>query len=95
MEHVRGRVLHGDEVLYEDLDIAVDLFEFRPSAKQYKGCFQLPHGPTGLNAEGPFQLDLEDGRSGRFYGPQIQQRQTGIKVSFTIDGALSKRKPSS
>ena len=94
MEHVRGRVLRGDEVLHEDLDIAMNLFEPRPGPKQYIGCFQLPHGPTRMNADGPFQLDLEDGRSGRFYGPRLQQRQSGIKVSFTIDGTLTKRKRS-
>ena len=95
MEHVKGRVSRDNEVLHEDLDIAMDLFETKPGGKRYKGCFQIPPGPSGLDVVGPFQLDLDDGRSGSFSSPRIQQRQSGIKVSFTIDGALSRRKPSS
>ena len=94
MEHVKGRVLRGDEVLHEDLVIAMNLFGSQPGAKQYIGCFELPHGPTGMNAEGPFQLVLEDGRSGSFFRPRLQKRQSGIKISFTIDGDLTKRKRS-
>jgi hypothetical protein len=93
MEHVRGKLVAGEEVLHENLDIALILIESPTGLKQYRDCFQLAQGPTGLNAEGPFQLDLEDGRSGASYGPRIELRPSGIKISFTLAGALRQREP--
>ena len=94
MEHVRGKLVDGDKVLHEDLDIALNHVETTKGSKQYMGCFQVQQAPKELKTNGPFQLHLDDGRVGSFTNPRIQPRPAGVKVSFTLDGSPRKDKKS-
>ena len=87
MEHVRARVLEGDKVLHENVEIALNPIEVSPGAKQYNGCFQVQGGSAGLRGNGPFQVHFEDGRVGAFTSPRIEKRTGKMKIAFILDGA--------
>jgi hypothetical protein len=90
MEHVRGRILDGDTVLHENLDISVSIDESPSGHKSFHGFFGLPLGPTKMMADHTFRLALEDGRSGEIVVKEIEMSSNGpTRVRFTGSGPLS------
>jgi hypothetical protein len=88
MERATGRMLDGDEVLHENVEITLNLVESPSGHKHYEGVFHIPLEQTGLLGEGPFRLELGDGRVGMFSVSRLVQQPSDIEISFSVDGAL-------
>ena len=90
MEHHRGKILDGDQVLHEDVDITVNVVGSLSGTKSFYGFFDPPFGPTKVMEESTFRLALEDGRSGEIVVSRIELSSNGpTRVYFTGSGALS------
>jgi hypothetical protein len=89
VEHVRGRILKGDEVILEGLDITLNLREPHGRLKQWGGSLRL--GPADhIEPGGPYRLELEDGRAGAITVVKVEYFSASKSwlVLFTVAGSL-------
>ena len=87
MERVRGRILKGDEVVLENLDITLFVRPAR-GLPTWSGSFFLSEPGAYIEAGSIFSLVLDDGRSGEIQvsGDNPGPRETG--VGFRGRGSL-------
>jgi len=87
MEHVRGRVLDGDKVLAEGIEITA-VVDPRARSKRWYGCF-IVSGAWSPELSGPFRLEFDDGRSGEILVRRTKSSDSEqTTVFFDGTGAL-------
>jgi hypothetical protein len=86
MEHVKGRVLDGDEVLAEVVEITVEASKSRAGGKGSYGCFIVTE-PWPPDLRGPLRLEFEDGRSGEILVRKIKySTPSSEQTTILFDG---------
>ena len=90
MERVRGRMLKGDEVILEGLDITLNVREPVGRLKQWGGSLQM-NLAVHIQPGAPYRLELEDGRAGDITVVKVDYASTSKSwlVLFTAAGSLS------
>lgn len=84
MRRVTARILDGVNVVAENVAVWINEEADRACLQAWYGHFQLEQLPDELlNSQGrSFEIQLSDGRSGRFIVQQISLTTTPISVSI-------------
>ena len=92
MEHIRGSVVDGDEVVLEGVDGYLASHEQKGGRKSFYGYFEMPTERLKvLHHERCYRLVLADGRKGNIYTEVIPSNVPGNSIAeFHISGALKK-----
>ena len=89
MERVRGRILKGDELVLEDLDIALNIVRPDRDLPGWSGSFYLQDPGACIEPGGAYRLVLEDGRSGEIIVSRLDLRSLkGTGIHFKGSGPL-------
>ena len=80
MEHARGKITSGDDVLAEDVNVWIEKI---PRGKLYEwyGGLTLPEGHS-VFVGGLYRLELDDGRSGEISIDRQQATSSGHKETI-------------
>ncbi len=83
MERVRGKILNGEQVVFDNVDIGIEIIESRASGGEaWYGGF-TKKGLSDVERGGPYRLILEDGRSGNILIDKLERSSSGrITVLF-------------
>jgi hypothetical protein len=89
VEHVRGRILKGDEVILDGLYITLNVREPRGRLKQWGGSLRMDPADH-IEPGGPYRLELEDGRAGDITVVKVDYSlvSKSYRVLFTAAGSL-------
>ena len=87
MERIKGRILDGDNIILDDVEVSLNMTEDRAGRGMWNGSFTVPSGPSSLGLKGTYRLVLEDGRSGDI---ELAGGQLAVsRMVFTGSGPLS------
>jgi hypothetical protein len=89
MERVRGRILKGDKVVLEDLDITLYFVTPAKRLPSWSGSCHLSDPGAYIAPGRPYRLVLEDGRSGEIFVSGLGPSTRGTGVRFTGSGSLT------
>lgn len=91
MERVRGRIAFRGRVILNDLDITVKVVEPSGQLPRWCGGFLLTDATAHIELDGPYRLELEDGRSGDINVTNVDYsvESRARRVLFTAAGSLS------
>jgi hypothetical protein len=91
MEHIRGKILEGDQTVVESVDGYLGTHDHKGRKTLY-GYFEMPTEVLKvLNHETCYRLVLNDGRKGNIYTEIVPSREAGKSVAeFHISGGLKK-----
>ncbi len=88
MERVRGKILDGEKVVFDNVDIGIEIIEPPLSGvKTWYGAFTV-EGLSGVEPGGPYRLILEDGRSGNIRINKLKSSSSWTTVLFEGNGPL-------
>jgi hypothetical protein len=91
MEHIRGKILNGDQVVLEAIDGYLASHDNKKRKTLY-GYFEMPTEHLKvLNQETCYRLVLSDGRKANIYTEIVPSNVAGKSVAeFHISGTLKK-----
>ncbi len=88
MERVRGKILDGEKVVFDNVDIGIEIIEPPLSGiKTWYGAFTAEE-LSGVEPGGPYRLILEDGRSGNIRINKLKGSSSRTTVLFEGNGPL-------
>jgi hypothetical protein len=93
MEHMRGKLLDGDRVVLEAVEVYLGCHEVAKGRRTWFGCLELSAEDRGRVASGVrYQLALDDGRAGDIYVDVHDSNVPGrCSAEFQIIGGLKDR----
>ena len=86
MEQVIGTIRSGEEILVDNISMYVGVYN-RNGRRWWNGSFNSPR-PMPIDSDGPFQLELQDGRKGQLFFTKQTIDRRGISVRFDGTGPL-------
>ncbi len=87
MEHLRGSILDGQDVILDDVDVSLKVTEDHQGRVEWHGCFAVPSDRCELTLKRTYRLVVTDGRSGDI---EVAGRQSNVsRVMFTGSGLFS------
>ena len=82
MERVRGKILKGEQVVFDNVNIGIDVEPLPSGGEAWSGGF-TKKGLSDVERGGPYRLILEDGRSGNIMIDKLERSSSGrITVLF-------------
>ncbi|WP_165065818.1 hypothetical protein [Paludisphaera rhizosphaerae] len=92
MEHIRGTLVDGEEVVLEGVDGYLASHENKAGRKTLYGYFEMPTERLRvLSHEHSYRLVLSDGRKGTIYTEVIPSNVPGNSIAeFHVSGVLKK-----
>jgi hypothetical protein len=87
MTTARAVLKLGNRVVLENLSASITQQTSRSGLKSWHGSFMAPSG-IDLDAEGPFMLSLDDGRSGAILISNLSITPSATLVQFRGTGPL-------
>jgi hypothetical protein len=91
MEHIRGKIIEGEQVLIDPVDGYL-AFHDHKGRKTFYGYFEMPSEQLKvLNHETCYKLVLTDGRRANIYTEIVPSNMPGHSVAeFHISGGIRK-----
>ncbi|HUW18679.1 MAG TPA: hypothetical protein VMW16_05200 [Sedimentisphaerales bacterium] len=84
MEHFRGNILDNNQVLLEDVEGVLYFTALPGGWRTWEGSFAVPAYAGIEIGDGPYRLELEDGRGGEI----VIMRKGAEAVAFKGTGLL-------
>ncbi len=89
MEHVSGKIMRGQKLLYPNVGMWIDVHE-HGVLKSWNGGFTLPTG-TYVELGETYRVHLADGRKGEMFIKKVSvDRQKPTSVLFQGSGPLAR-----
>lgn len=89
MRQITARILEGQKVLADNVMVSFHEVKDRTGLQSWYGRFEIEHLPAELfNGQGPFEIQMSDGRSGQFLVKNIELAASPVSVSIVSTGAL-------
>lgn len=89
MKQLTARILEGQNVLAEDVTVWIYEQIDRAGLQSWYGHFELEHLPPAIfDGQGPFGIEMSDGRSGQFLVKEIELMASPVSVSILSTGPL-------
>ncbi|WP_165250781.1 hypothetical protein [Paludisphaera soli] len=92
MEHIRGALVDGDQVVLDDIDGYLASHDHKGGRKAFDGYFEMPTDRLqALSHDRCYRLVLSDGRKANVYKEVVPSNVPGNSLAeFHVSGALKK-----
>jgi len=81
MQPFHGKLMRNGRVLIDPIQGRLEVDVGRDGVERWSGFFSLPAGQN-VELEEPFELVLDDGRSGKIRVQRVNQTAQGMSASF-------------
>jgi hypothetical protein len=81
MQPFRGKLMRNGQVVIDNIQGRLEVDVGPNRTERWNGFFSLPSGEN-VEREEPFELVLDDGRSGKIRVERVNQTAQGMSASF-------------